>query len=755
MSLVNKEKIQKTNFGIEDFLNQDGKSFFETIFSTRHIGRVIDFFRFECEPFFNSISEREAFEYRFRAILETGIFFSFSNNKAQNFKPTLEIEVGFDLEKIVISLTSTVAKDFSDNDIKENLNINFIQKQADGLLIRHSKKSRRIQLIAFILKNSVDNKSEIEIIEITDDLKSTANTHEETNNKKILPFALANDVDAFEEDNTLSKNLSTVKNTQGNESIENSSESTTAINEAIENSDVKEPTEVKTLDSSLEDNSDEIILNETVDSIKNQNLVRIKGTTEKINDESVLIKGKSLEEEVGIDKAHDLAKQALQEINFVIDGSKTDASIEKTKIDEELDSEVVNDIEESAQVLSDQLRSEIVDVVPELSKKEFNELFLKVTANIRENYLKTLEHVKKMHDIQLEAKVKHYADKIAVMSLTIDQLRQQCEQNGLKINLKENQSEVQNKANFSVIDGEENKKFQSIIIEKESDIEKASLPDSLKKWAKSLLSEVLTERGEFNKKIREYDVNLRKNIHEFKTKENTYLQQLQIKDELLKQKDLTLKKTKEALHTALATIERYKEIQKNSKEAEATKKLYLTEKLLGVSKQQNEKLSARIEEMTSRWQSELNKNIEFKKQNQTLQKENSDLRKQIEDLKTRLEQNGNKENELKLEAEHKKIVEKLNQQIVELQSKINQQNVALSKAQSQVKEFSKKVNSTQSEQQWQLKLERATKLLQTQKEDLERMRKRYDELKKTETQLRHELAQLQTKLKIANSQKKG
>src|SRR4051812_32309405 len=70
---VNLAVPQKLRFGMEELLGVNARSLFENLFSTRHLGRVLDFFLFESRAFVDGSSDPVGIEYRVRQILELGV----------------------------------------------------------------------------------------------------------------------------------------------------------------------------------------------------------------------------------------------------------------------------------------------------------------------------------------------------------------------------------------------------------------------------------------------------------------------------------------------------------------------------------------------------------------------------------------------------------------------------------------------------------------------------------------------------------
>ncbi len=289
--------------------------------------------------------------------------------------------------------------------------------------------------------------------------------------------------------------------------------------------------------------------------------------------------------------------------------------------------------------------------------------------------------------------------------------------------------------------------LKNAVTEYSMSLENSELPPQAKEWAKGFMENMMKDRAELNNQMRESEKFLKSKEYDFIRKETAFKEQLRIKDAELRQKELALKQTKDALANAHSTIEKVRQPTSSEDITDTSgvlRKLVAAEKMLMIAKETNEQIVKRAEEIQKKFTTEFN----IKK---SLQQDLANKNKQIADLQRQLLAKGSQVagqvvNQYKKELE---LVQKVNltlkQQIKELHNRLSQ--AATTNKKPGVTDSSKPESlSGASDAEIKHKLDQATKLNRAIKDELERYRKRFEELKQEETRLRIELGSLQTKL---------
>lgn len=689
-----KATIISADFGIESLLSKNSKILYDSVYSTRHIGRVIDFFLYENQLFYKDNTNSVEIEHKMRSVLELSTFNAWRNYRSNETVKCVDFEVGADQDKLIISITSSfnselVGIDISNTQLQESTlteevnRIRFFHKvlneNSDKMIVRYNKVAGRMQCVYFFYKNnsSLNKEKKYQFFEVSPETLMPA---KEINNSQQEHLATAN-VDAFNKDA-----INSQKSTMPNLSL-------------VANLETNKPVDLNGVDWLAHVQGQ----GQSVDNDE----IRIKGVTENRKDEKLKISGgsdqsqddtKVFKSDTGLISLDD--ELNLGADNNAADTSKTVISTRENASDVQLGSQIEQDLEKIAKEVIVDLRHELGSVDSNIVQEQYSEIFNKASAIIFEKYLSEVKHILKIKGLDQD-------NNIVISGVSSEDL---------------------------------DKKLDEVIIGYSKKIDNLSNGADAKELVKEMFAELQKEKGEFNKKVREYESDQKKRELAFKTLETTLKEQLRRKDEALKQKDLSLEKAKESLTNALGTIGRLKSEGTNSDQAETLKKLMVAEKMLAVTKESNDKNAKRLEEVQAKWMKESSERA-------ALAKELAMKQKQIGDLQNRLNNAlSNKEADRAAEA-NQKVIDGFKLQIKQLQEKVQIANAAAAKATQQAAQDSKKVVNKADDNEFKHKYDQASKLLKATKEDNEKLKKKADDLRLSETQLKVEIGKLQAQIK--------
>ncbi len=653
MSAVEKTTIMSADFGIEDMLSKESRVLFETVFSTRHIGRVIDFFMFESQVYFKTFKDSAEMEQKFRQILEMGIFNVWRNYRKTETVKSIELEVGWDKDNLYIGITGSFepglkglnlseAEDANLDSLRVRSMLKIIQGLSDEFIIRQNSISGRIQVIAGLQSNPTTEKLFQYVTVDPESLMPARNV------KMITPEALADaNIAGFVQDSNGAK---------------------------------QEPTSELTGNLSGEDWLVNVQAKNQMDENEN---VRIAGVTDIQNDAALNIGGSSAlastDEQIKVRGARDSA-----------DGS--------------LDSECEQNLETIAKEVIQELRTELSEVEPSLVQDQFNEIFIEGSRAVFDRYAAEIKHIIKMQGLN------GGSSKMELQGIN------------------SNEADQADKAMNDVMQSYTKR------------LEGVTNAGDAKEVVREMFAELQKEKGEFNRKMRAFESDQKKRELELKTIEQTLKEQLRRKDETLRQKELSAVKTKEALTNALRTISRLKTESSSSDKGELMKKLMVSEKLLSVTKESNEKNVKRLEDIQQRWIKESNERA-------SLSKELAMKEKQIADLQNRLNNVISNKGADRLAEANQKTMDSLKSQIKQLQEKLAAANAAVAKAAQAATQDNKKAVNQSADNESKHKLEQTNKILKVMKDDNEKLKKKSEELRMSETKLKVEVGKLQAQIK--------
>ncbi len=119
-----------------------------------------------------------------------------------------------------------------------------------------------------------------------------------------------------------------------------------------------------------------------------------------------------------------------------------------------------------------------------------------------------------------------------------------------------------------------------------------------KRMVEGLMADVMAEKGRLQELSKKVNLSVRQKEIEFRNKITLMQEEIRKKDEVLRQKEFALSRSKEQVGQLMAQVEKSKTIAKDSGEDGATKqKLAHVQKLLAGTKEENRLLSNKIEEL--------------------------------------------------------------------------------------------------------------------------------------------------------------
>ena len=216
------------------------------------------------------------------------------------------------------------------------------------------------------------------------------------------------------------------------------------------------------------------------------------------------------------------------------------------------------------------------------------------------------------------------------------------------------------------------------------DIKKEIPSERAKRWVDGLMQEVIQEKAQLNELAKNLNASLRTKENEFKTKEQMLMGELRRRDEMIKQKNYTVTKSKEQLGQLHTTIEKMRLAGGTNEDPHSKQKFSHVQKLLAVSKEENLKLMGSVEDLKTQLITAQNKRPtvdpatqikmdrslkqaeEFKKVNQQLLERINEMKAksseaEVADIKKKLE------TQLKLVVASKKESERLTSKVEDMQ----------------------------------------------------------------------------------------
>lgn len=789
MSQSAEANTEELRLSLSQMLKPDAKFFYEKLFSVRHVGRVLDFMLFESRAFLETCSNPDYTEYRCRQVIELAVFNAWSNYRKGERAKCVEIEFGSDKERFIVSVTHYADSDIGgfvpetgdpQNETSERISkmLSQIQELSDGLIVRFNPKTGQMQVMALVSGASIESgTSPIQFTQIEPGKENLEVVFDEP--KVPAPLAEAKLNEFLTDEQRELPQIGAIDDaiTEGRDEApvpipvideETLVTGTQDLDESAQNvkGGALESESSEKVTGALSTDDSETQVKGGIE--KDKEVIKIAGSEQKVEDKVFRMSGggKIEKEEVRKVKSYGLSENDKKSpMNVVSISAAVGVSHNAPAVDGD-DSSAGNistqELQESSQTILDTLKAEIMPLCSGINAAQFDEAYRGIGQKVQEGYAQAIHHLMRMKNIQTLSKFKHFKDQIKALSTRIDELKaekielvgiisQKDPTEGEALRLQMAASSQERERPLDDIKREEFEYGETVTKYQEA-VQKGDVPQQAQGWAKGFLDTLLKERALLNQRVHDTTDNLRKYEQRLKDKESALKETIRSRDEALKQKDLTIDKTKESLTKTLGMLEKTKAALAGDGKNEAIQKAITLEKLLENSKDTNEKLHKRVDDLQKKWHEESTVRG-------ALHHEVSRQKKTVDDLQRKLKEaeagaSGTGSTELKIMTQERdravKVIDELRRQTRELQGKVTQATAA-AKAAGAGADTPKKPGGPApiSEAELKHKLDQSNKLVKAMKEELERTRKRFDELKKQETTLRVEVGRLQGQLKTA------
>lgn len=673
----------KVRRGLEALLKPDARVVYENLFSTRHLGRVIDLVLYESRDFIAACANSEDTGYRIRQLAELAVFLAWTNYRKGEKLKCVELECGWDDTLLVFSVSSYIDPDVRDFMPAQNPKpgtaaariqrlLQRVRVMSDGIAVRHHPERGRFQAFAFVGKQRLESipLSEYEVMAAADEDEKAAVA-------SVKPLASA-DVEGF--------------NKGEDAGIEASARTADDVSSVIKGQNEK-------------DNSK----------------VVIKGSTQVISD-VIHIKGggSNLGDVFG---HHDSSGRAVRsnlsenEIASFIgaEGAGFGSAPGEGDSTENVSPALLPQSEEHLKTLIQTVRVDVTALNPAVEGEEFDRRFAVITKAIQENYLNALQHAVRVREIQTHASIKQFKDKAELAAAERDELQSDNEKL-MRIVIAAQKAGVKVEGEKVTIPALEDLKGGSAEAMKKI-LDAPEVPAAAKPWAKAVMEDLLAQRIDLGEKKAGLEKTLKKIELDTRNRETALTERIRVLDEQLKAKDFAIKQGREALANAMTTME---SARKNggSLGAQAGRQTAAIQREL----QEARESRTRLEKRANEWQKKLGEEVAKRKAFE--EQKNAEINQLTQQRDRAL-----------------KVADEQQEQIKDLQSKLAARGSGFGQAQQ------KGPGGTNEAAELKYKLDQANKIMKSMKDEIDRYRKRFDELKLEETNLRVEIGRLQAQLK--------
>lgn len=132
------------------------------------------------------------------------------------------------------------------------------------------------------------------------------------------------------------------------------------------------------------------------------------------------------------------------------------------------------------------------------------------------------------------------------------------------------------------------------------DIKKDMASNRAKRWVEGLMGDLVAEKARLHDMAKKLNGSVRQKELEFRNREQALHEEIRRRDEMVKQKNSALNRTKEQLQQVTTTLEKFKGAAGDrAEEGQFKQKYALSQRLLVSSKDENAKLQAKIEDLKS------------------------------------------------------------------------------------------------------------------------------------------------------------
>lgn len=746
--------------GLELVLGESAVIHYQTIFSLRHMGRVTDLFLYTAKDYLSQSHSVEKEEARTRQCLETAAIAIWAHYSKIEKSRYIELEFGWDQAQCAISIAGFVDQNSfnysdasGDNASSEEANfksyLNALSDYGANVVIRHMAQLNFVQIMIILKLGEFKRGEPIVTIAIDTDAANKPTLVDASDAGPVkIPVGQDDVLQGFQGeesqenqaahqilsgveqggDGPLVAKLKARANGEDEPVVIQPDQMEPEVSQVVSSTDVEEDESVSVVAAS---NAEAVSTEETL----------VKGSFDELDTTETLVKGVDIAPDDSVTIVKGVPEEADDSVSLV-KGTKelADSTVKKlTGTTTKIKDEAIK-IAGSPQKIADnsviRISSESVEQDIEREEKSFkidhpdtnNEAFViksndgesmlddeKLTIKSTESAAKATKEVNKIiRDLESNSKTTEEA------SLEVEKLVASSE-----------------------------KEFESQISIAQKVMEKVQMPDKAREYMNRALSELTKNRAELDTKITEITGKWRAAQLDFKNKQTALGTEIKKLEEQLRQKEVALVKSKETLSRTAKAMEEYKLKALANPDAEVAHKLSQITTLLEKSKEQNEKLQSRLDDVQKKLSTEM-------AARGAASTENSKLHKQVDDLSRKLAEAEKNKNVVKEDPAMKAELDRANKQIDELKKQQKMLQEKLSQAQNPNKQSgaanggnANNKSDGPTDAELKLKLEQSQKLHSKLKEDYDKKMKQLEAAKQSETKLRVELAKLQAELKTA------
>ena len=704
--------------GVETLLKPGSRIIYETLFSMRHAGRVIDLILHEARDYFAKTSDVDASTARARHTLELLVLCAWSHYRLLENTRCLELEAGWDDEKIVFSVAGFVADGLGGlvpslgapaNEVSGRLARYFgiVEETATMLALRHHKDIGFLQAYAVLAADAAAPRQTARVVELKkpegyvpapefaaagdDWLAAAAPLPKE-------PLGSGEGTEEFLGDERTDEAGRVM--VQGRK--EDGADGPVVINakralagsEALELKPVEEgplvdDTETLVSGGDFGPDTTETRVTGSAET-PDETVTTVSGGDFGADDTETLVKGSAPEEDDSVTRIKGGIQEKSDDFKRVISGKK---NLSK----------------------SDQ---EIIRVLQNSSSEEANEVAALLVEGAKAESVADEESQRKVQHIMKELESKGTETETAAASVEETVVRS-------------------------------GKELESHIMMAQKLMERVEMPDKVKQFLSDSLQKLSKNRADLNQKIKDINGQWLTAQLEFKNKQAALASEVAKSDVRMRIKDSALEKNKEVLARTLKSMEEYKQRAEQSGNAESAHKITQANMVASKAKDHALKLQGRVEEMQKKLSQETTSRV-------NLQSEKTKLEQQVEQLQHKVAGQDKNKSIAKEDPAMKAELDRANRQVDELKRQAKLLQDKLTVAQNPNKQSTAGAGKNNggkdepSDAELKHKLDAAQKMHAKLKEDNDKTVKRLDEAKQSETKLRVEIAKLQNELKQAN-----
>lgn len=758
-------------FGVESLLQPGATIVYETLFSLRHSGRVIDLILHAARESLKASPAGEQIESRLRHCLELAVLNSWMHYRKAEFTRSLEIEVGWDSEKIVFSVAGFV-EDGVGQPTSESTFMKYlasIEEHATELAIRHQETIGHLQVFASLFLDPQAPRGDTRYFALKSPLEAGGQGEVRTIAVPKMPLADKKELSRFraEENAEDSARGKVHQRRLGGKPgpVTKAAQDALARLRGETVAPDEDPIVIEAIPEDFSESTSETVQGENGDS---DSATVVAGFEEQIDDAESLVKGSQYAEVIS--KVGGKIQEGDDTKNVVSGHSeKTDKSMHRVSGGHEVDSDedqIVSgktQAEDKTRIVVSGGPAEKDDVrriggaASTMGNEEEDSLDFTVSGPKKKQApsptttpMATAESIEvfeeKKYDEHQEEIVSFVAELEAEKTKSSEDTNDQSATAVIE-NLTENIAVVEKgTADLDDVIGKSGDSFQKTMVKYQQVVDRMPMPDKLKEYMKSMMDELTKDRAEFELKVKEVNSNWKKAQLEFKTAKGTLETEIQKRDAQIRQKSVALDKSREMLDRSMKNLEKVKQEAHNATAAESTQREQRMRVVLDKSREQLEKANLRTEEAQKKAAAESNLRAQVGLENTKLQKQVDDLQRKLAEA-SKAKTVSKEDPAMKAEIERGlKQVDELKRQNKLLQEKLTQATAPKTSTGSGKKEGQ---GAEISDAEMKHKLEQTQKLHKNLKDDFDKVSKRLEESRQAESKLKLEVSKLQTELKVA------